>query len=152
MRILLDTNVLLRLVEPAHPQYAAAAGATQMLQQAGHELSIVPQDLYEFWSVATRPLTNNGLGMSPAEAHAEVLALRRLFSFLRDERSIYDLWEQLVVAHAVQGKQAHDARFVAAMQRHNIRHLLTINTSDFARYTEITAISPQEVLAGANIV
>jgi predicted nucleic acid-binding protein len=42
----------------------------------------------------------------------------------------------------VQGKQAHDARLVAAMKRHSINQILTFNTADFARYAEITAISP----------
>jgi predicted nucleic acid-binding protein len=39
----------------------------------------------------------------------------------------------------------HDARIVAAMLSHRVTHLLTFNTADFKRYTEITTINPREV-------
>ena len=70
MQVLLDTNVLLRSVEPRHAQHQTSVDATDALRQRGHDLVIVPQVLYEFWSVATRPIEQNGLGMGPAEAHA----------------------------------------------------------------------------------
>jgi predicted nucleic acid-binding protein len=84
--------------------------------------------------------------MTPVEAHAELIAIRRLFRLLRDERTIYAIWEQLVSTHGVQGKQAHDARLAAAMQRHSIMRILTFNAADFSRYPDITAVSPGEVL------
>jgi hypothetical protein len=43
------------------------------------------------------------------------------------------------------GKQAHDTRLVAAMTVHQITHLLTFNTDDFKRFTEITAIDPRSI-------
>ena len=48
----------------------------------------------------------------------------------------------------VQGKQAHDTRLVAAMERHGVRYLLTFNTSDFARFPKIVAHSPAEIMTG----
>ncbi len=36
------------------------------------------------------------------------------------------------------------------MIAHGITHLLTLNPSDFARYPEITAVTPAEVLSGVN--
>src|SRR5206468_7710820 len=98
MRILLDTNVLLRSVEPRHVQHQTSVDATDVLRQRGHDLFIVPQVLYEFWSVATRPIEQNGLGMAPEEAQAELLAIQRLFRLLRDERAVYAIWEQLVLS------------------------------------------------------
>jgi predicted nucleic acid-binding protein len=149
MRILLDTNILLRSVEPRHAVHQATVDAIDQLRRGGHELVLAPQVLYEFWSVATRPIEQNGLGMSPADAHAELAAIRRLFRLLRDERAIYSIWEQLVSSLAVRGKPAHDARLAAAMQRHSVTHLLTFNTPDFSRYTFVTAITPTDVLNGA---
>lgn len=148
MRILIDTNVLLRSTEPGHVHYQYSVNAIDILRQHGHELMVVPQVLYEFWSVATRPIANNGLGMNPFDAHAEVNAVKKLFRLLRDERGIYSIWDQLVVSFAVKGKQAHDARLAAAVQRHLISHLLTFNTSDFSRYPFMTAISPVDVASG----
>lgn len=96
MRILLDTNVLLRSVEPGHPQHLASSNAIDRLRRSGHDLCIAPQVLYEFWSVATRPIEVNGLGMNAAEAYSEVISMQRLFRLLRDERTIYAIWQQLV--------------------------------------------------------
>jgi hypothetical protein len=55
MNILLDTNILGRLAQPTHPMHAAARDAVTTLQRAGEMLRIVPQNLYEFWVIATRP-------------------------------------------------------------------------------------------------
>jgi predicted nucleic-acid-binding protein len=62
---LVDTDVLLRLLQPQHPQYSTAAKAVAELRQQRVDLCIAPQNLVEFWVVATRPVANNGLGMSP---------------------------------------------------------------------------------------
>jgi predicted nucleic acid-binding protein len=148
MRILIDTNVILRSIEPAHAHYQSSVDALDIVRQRGHELTIVPQVLYEFWSVATRPLENNGLGMSPAEAHAEITTIQRLFRLLRDERGVYSIWEQLVSTHGVKGKQAHDARLAAAIQRHGVNYLLTFNAVDFARYSFVIAMTPEAVVRG----
>ena len=69
--------------------HQACVDALDELRRRGHDLVIAPQVLYEFWSVATRPIAHNGLGMSPAEAHAELLVIQRLFRLLR---AVVNLW------------------------------------------------------------
>ena len=54
-------------------------------------------------------------------------------------------WERIVSQHQVSGKQVHDARLVAAMMSHRVTHILTFNTADFTRYTEITVVQPQSL-------
>lgn len=106
-------------------------------------LCIVPQIHYEFWVAATRPVAQNGLGMTTAEAVSELQKLGPpLFRLFRDERAIYDPWRELVGRYNVQGKQAHDARLVAAMRRHRLTHLLTFNLADFQRYAGILLVDP----------
>lgn len=68
-----------------------------------------------------------------------------LFRFYRDERAVYSTWRQLIARHSVRGKPAHDARLVAAMNRHGLKHILTFNTSDFVRYLGIQIIDPRAV-------
>lgn len=148
MRILIDTNVLLRCTEPKHIHYQSSLDAIDLPRSLGHELAIVPQVLYEFWSVATRPLLNNGLGMSPADAHAEIASVQKVFRLLRDERGVFSIWEHLVASYGVKGKQVHDARLAASLQRHCATHLLTFNISDFARYPFMTAMSPIDIVSG----
>ncbi len=148
MTFLLDANVLLRMAEPTHAQYDAAFDAVAALTSRGHDLFIVPQNLYEFWAVATRPVPDNGLGMTPDEAAAELVAIRARFPLLPDTSAILPEWERLVVAHQVRGKPTHDARLVAAMLAHGVGHLLTFNIKDFKRFPGITAHAPADVAAG----
>ena len=67
-RILIDTNVLIALINGAHPAHESVEAQLAELQAEGHALIVAPQCVYEFWVVATRPVVNNGLGKSPAEA------------------------------------------------------------------------------------
>jgi predicted nucleic acid-binding protein len=149
VNVLLDTNILTRWVNPLDVQHVKAVESLRKLRSGGHVPTLVPQNLYEFWAVATRPMEANGLGLTAQEANAELDRLGSpLFQLLQDERAILPRWRELVVAYRVQGKPAHDARLVAAMLRHGLTCLLTFNTADFSRYSEVTAIHPDEVIAG----
>ncbi len=69
----------------------------------------------------------------------------KIVNFQLDTSAIFTQWEKLVVKYQVLGKQAHDTRLVAAMLVHGMTHLLTFNTSDFRRFSEITAIDPRSI-------
>jgi hypothetical protein len=68
MSTLVDTNILLRSIEPRHPMWQAASDSVQILRKQGEQLVLAPQNIYEFWVAATRPLAQNGLGLTPQEA------------------------------------------------------------------------------------
>ncbi len=121
------------------------AQSVSFLVTRGDELRVIAQNLIEFWAVATRPIIDNGLGLTVAQAEQELTKLKALFTILPDTADILPEWEQLVVRHQVLGKQVHDARLVAAMKVHNVTHLLTFNTTDFKRFTGITVVSPSSI-------
>jgi predicted nucleic acid-binding protein len=139
MAVLVDTNILLRLAQPHHPSAPVAMRALRALRTNGETLHMTQQNIVEFWAVATRPIAANGLGFSTEQAAAEIDALKRLFILL-PELPLQDAWERLVVDHGVSGKNAHDARMVAAMAVHGVESILTINTQDFLRYGEIRVL------------
>ena len=145
MSYLVDTNVLLRLINSHNSQYAQAQNAINKLLQQDVELNIVPQNLFEFWVVATRPVNVNGLGLSVEEATQEMALLKQLFAIKASNPSILTVWEDLVIKYQVKGKQGHDTRLVAAMITHEISHILTFNVEDFTRFSEIVAVSPQMI-------
>ena len=89
MRFLIDTNVVLRLSDRSHGMHGEARAATAWLDTNGHDCVIVPQVLYEYWVVATRPLANNGLGMTVADADAAISRWMVVFRLLLDERGIF---------------------------------------------------------------
>jgi predicted nucleic acid-binding protein len=134
--ILLDTNLLIRMTRPVDPKCGIARAAVTTYRARGERLIVVPQNLYEFWAVATRPAGappagRNGLGMAPIQAGQWLRFFRRRFLLLPDRPDLSDLWQALVEAHAVTGFRAHDARLVAAMQSYGMTGLLTFNGADF---------------------
>ena len=149
MAYLLDTNILLRIAQPNHPMNQEARSCVRALLRHREAVHVVPQVLFEFWVVATRPVANNGLGLATPEVKRKVTAAETFFQLTLDTQPIYREWLRLVDVHSVSGVNAHDARLVAAMKVHGVTHLVTFNTQDFARYhpAEITVCSPAEVTA-----
>lgn len=139
---LVDTNLLLRSAQPNAPEHPLAVEVVAMLQEEGVTLYLTPQNIIEFWSVATRPREVNGLGMTPAQADAELRRLEGVFTLLPDIPEIYVEWRQLALTVGVSGRQVHDARLAAVMRAHRVTHILTFNVTDFARYPGITAVHP----------
>jgi predicted nucleic acid-binding protein len=140
-----DTNVLLRSTDAGEPSQSVAEAAIEALRLRGDSLSVFPQNVIEFWAVATRPLANNGLGLTTTQTESQVKVLKAMFTLLNDAPEIFSIWEDLVVRYQVTGKQAHDARLVAAMLVHGVSRLLTFNDRDFKRFTEITIVNPQDI-------
>lgn len=67
--IALDTNLLARLTRVDHSHGSVARAAINKLLTSKERLAIFPQNLYEFWAVATRqpglpPAGANGLGLA----------------------------------------------------------------------------------------
>jgi hypothetical protein len=83
MIVLVDTNIVLRMVERNHSDHRAAMVAVRALLERGYTLAIVPQVVYEFWVVATRPKEVNGLGMAPRTAMTELNELLPFFRLLK---------------------------------------------------------------------
>ena len=147
MRILVDTNILLRSAQPTHPMCSQATHAVARLIRDKHSLFICAQNVAEFWNVATRPAELNGLGLSQEEVLQEVDEIERLLTLLPDVPAIYPAWKGIVQGHRVQGVKVYDARLVAVMAVYGIERVLTFNAEDFKRYSSITALHPSSMLA-----
>jgi predicted nucleic acid-binding protein len=125
--------------------YDDVARSVSILATRRDKLHVVAQNLIEFWAVATRPIINNGLGLSVAQTEVEVSRLKILFALVPDTPDIFSEWERIVSQYQVSGKQVHDARLVAAMKVHGLQNILTFNDGDIKRFPEITAVNPQRV-------
>lgn len=66
MSYLSDTSVIIRMVHTTSPQQQIAIDALDALRKQKEEICILSQNLIEFWAVATRPITSNGLGLTIA--------------------------------------------------------------------------------------
>ncbi len=149
MSVLVDTNLLTRSIQSSSPHFRSATGAIRELNRRNQRLCVVPQVLYEFWTVCTRPPGENGFGMSVSAAQAEQAKVLSLFTLLPETPDIFPEWQRLVVRHDVKGKNSYDARLVAAMLVHGVGQILTFNQSDFRRYPGIDVVDPASLVASA---
>lgn len=143
-RCLVDTNVLLRVTQPAD-EFPHHHRALAELYRAGATLFTTFQNIAEYWNAATRPLDKKGFGLSHSSVRKEVDILLIDFVLITETPNTFDIWLDLVTAHQVSGRQVHDARLVAHMLAHNIPALLTSNTKDFTRYPDIQLLDPEHI-------
>ncbi len=146
MRYLVDSNVLLRLLQRNDPHHSIIRQAVRSLIAHGDELCCAPQNIVELWNVSTRPAAaRGGFGLTTAETDRRVRLIERVFTVLDETPAVYLEWRRLVVNYSVAGVQVHDARIVAVMNIHGVAHILTLNGADFARYAGITCVAPDRV-------
>lgn len=147
MRYLVDTGVLLRLLQRNDPNYSTIRQAVRTLIARGDELCCAPQNIVEFWNVCTRPASaRGGFGLVTAETDRRARLIERVFTVLDETPAIHAEWRRLVVDNSVAGVQVHDARVVSIMNIYGITYILTLNDTDFSRYAGITSVIPSEVL------
>jgi predicted nucleic acid-binding protein len=142
---LIDSNILIRWVQPDHPEFQAVRSAIQHLEDSEETLCYTSQNLGEFWNVLTRPANRNGYGLTAEGALFRAQELESKFQLLADRLAVHMEWRRLLVDYAICGVQVHDARLVAAMLVHGVKRILTFNTRDFARFSGIEAIHPADL-------
>jgi predicted nucleic acid-binding protein len=132
-KLFVDTNVLIHASIRASSLHSLAVQRLEEHYQAGTEIWISRQILREFVAAVTRPQP-----ISPALPVSTVVSEARFyearFHVANEDAEITDRLFELLLRIPAGGKHIHDANIVATMQATGITHLLTENTSDFARY------------------
>ena len=141
-RYALDTGVLLRALNPAASLHAESSNAKASIERVGDEPVILAQTLMEFWAVATRPASVNGLGWSTTYVDREISSLLSRFPLSRDPARTFETWFDLVRKYKTSGKHTHDMRLVAVIVELGIDYLVTYNVQDFQNISEITVVHP----------
>ena len=72
MRYLLDTGILVRLVNRQAAAHAQIRQAIRQLKRDGHTTVTSFQNLSEFWNVCTRPASTSAPNATAAEIYALV--------------------------------------------------------------------------------
>lgn len=142
---LVDSNVLIRWVQPGNIDFFTVTAAIDILIAHGVELCYTSQNLGEFWNVSTRPPLKNGFGLSPEEADRRANSFEMRLRLLPDDALVHKEWRKLLLEYRVSGVQVHDTRLVAAMNVYGVNQLLTYNTKDFRRFTGIAVLHPAHV-------
>ena len=86
MRYLLDTGILLRLVNRADALHLPVRAAVRELKRQRHTFVTGAQNVAEFWNVCTRPASaRGGLGLSVPETSRRLRILERGVDILSDD-------------------------------------------------------------------
>jgi predicted nucleic acid-binding protein len=150
MTYLVDTGVLLRAFDREAAEHKTILQVIRTLLDRGEELAVAVQNLAEFWNVSTRPKDKNGGHELPVETVARRLrVIERFSTVLSESAGSFEELKRLLTTHRVLGVKVHDARLVSAMLVSKVPAVLTFNSRDFQRYSEITAVTPENVLAEA---
>lgn len=111
---LVDTNILIRWVQPGVPDFDLAQRAIQCLEDINDIPCYTSQNLGEFWNVMTRPADRNGYGLGLDAVLARTQQIESKFRLLPDDLAVHETWRKLLVTHRISGVQVHDARLAAA--------------------------------------
>jgi predicted nucleic acid-binding protein len=145
-KYLLDTNIILRFANPSDQQHNLVTQAIAILFEQSNECYLTAQVLIELWVVATRPIDVNGLGWSTQQASNVIEQILVRFPLVEETSQVFPIWLNLVTQNEIKGKRTHDARIIAVMLVYNIKHILTLNPSDFKSFSEIITVNPQEII------
>jgi predicted nucleic acid-binding protein len=146
----MDSNILIRWVQPSGSEYPVIEAALEKLARQEVTLCYTSQNLAEFWSACTRPTTHNGYGLSVEEADRRAQFFEARLRLLPDSLSVHEEWRRLLVAYRVSGVKVHDTRLAASMYVHGVKQILTFDVTDFSRFAGIEALQPEDVLARLN--
>ncbi len=146
--ILVDTNILCRLINNQHSHYQATTQALEkLLTVDNHELFLGTQSLYELYFVLTKPQSHNGFGFSAEKANTEILRAQHMYTILYETPRTFDIWHDLVTQHNITNRPVFDAKLVAIMLENKIPAILTFNDQDFRYFKDISVLNPFDYLS-----
>lgn len=136
--VFVDTNVLLSATDRSREHHDVSRRLFLAAKRYGYHPAMSGQILREYLVVATRPVAENGLGLSTTEAlHNAELFARAPAVFCDEPESVSERLQALARTHDLKGKRLHDANVVATMLVHGISRLVTHNLGDFSGFPEI---------------
>ena len=139
-RVLLDTNVFLAATDESRAEHSGALAILNHWPDGNTTLCASGQIMREYLAVATRPADSNGLGLKPAEAAGNVVAIRERTTLLDEDARVTDRLLRLMEDVECGGKQVHDANIVATMLVHGVGTVITMNVGDFERFGSYVSI------------
>ncbi|KOP23440.1 twitching motility protein PilT [Hapalosiphon sp. MRB220] len=139
--VFIDTNILIYANLALSPFHVQATQRLQALVEQGIELWISRQTLREYLAGMTR--RGDLTGEIPVSSLvADVQYFAKSFRLAEDSSQVTERLLTLMEEISSGGKQVHDANIVATMLVYGIPQLLTHNTGDFARFSELISVLP----------
>lgn len=145
-RIFADTNVLLSATDEGRDSHRDALQLISDSPQCGVHLVACGQIFREYLVVATRPMSQNGLGLPSRDALANIDQLQRNITLVDESTNVATRLRRLVEQCQLAGKRIHDANIVAVMLSNGIQVLVTDNPTDFEAFDAIEVVTSADAI------
>ena len=144
-KVMVDTNVLLEASDQARRLHVQSLTLFQNSLRDGVDLFLCTQVIREYLVVATRPIENNGLGMTLAIAIENIRQFRRRSSCVAETQQAGELFLEWAARFGTSGKKLHDLQILATASTAGIDILLTANQQDFPKPSPVTIFPLSEI-------
>jgi len=145
-KVLVDTNVLLEATDEGRPLHEKAWALFQNAPEGGVDLFLGTQVVREYLVVATRPVENNGLGMSTEAALENIRRFRKRASLVAETLRAGEVFFEWVGRFGIRGKKLHDLQILATASVADMDALITANDQDFPKSSPLTIIPLSDVV------
>ncbi len=144
-KVLVDTNVLLEATDEGRRLHHQALGLFQNASDSGVDLFLGTQILREYLVVATRPIENNGLGMTTDHALDNITRFQKRASLVAETLQSGELFLEWAGKYQIRGKKLHDLQILASATVAGMHALVTANERDYPQSTPLTIIPLSEL-------
>ncbi|MGB0344624.1 MAG: type II toxin-antitoxin system VapC family toxin [Coraliomargarita sp.] len=136
-RCFIDTNILLAATDSSRPEHPAALELLRSGLSGERKLFASGQVFREYLVVSTRPAKNNGLGIRPDKAVANISEFRKCIQLLDETDAVARRLANLIADYKLRGKRIHDANLIAIMLENGLDYLRSNNSADFTVFKTI---------------
>lgn len=140
-KVLVDTNVLLEATDEGRRFHAQALSLFRNAFDDGVDLFLGTQVLREYLVVATRPIENNGLGMTTDFALDNVKRFQKRASLIAETLQSGGLFVEWVGKYQIRGKRLHDLQILATASVAGMHALITANEKDYPESTPVSIVA-----------
>lgn len=139
-RIFVDSNVLLACSDGTRAAHENSIRFLEKAEKGDCRLFTCGQVFREYLVVATRPVDENGMGLSPEDSYENVQLFRKIIQMLDETSDTLAELVKMVKKYDLKGKRIHDANLVAVMRMYGLNHLKTWNPKDFSAFSELIMV------------
>ena len=139
-KVFVDTNVLLEASDEGRRFHAQAQGLFRHAFDDGVNLFLGTQVVREYLVVATRPIENNGLGMTTDHALENIKQFRKKASMVAETLQAGELFVEWSGKYGIRGKRLHDLQILATASVAGMHALVTANEKDYPESTPLAII------------
>lgn len=140
--IFIDTNLLVYFTNEDSPFHNISV---KIITEASknNKLFISRQVLREYAVIMTR----EGIiekPLSPEEVTDDIDLFQSIYNTLDENIDVTQNLNCLIKKYKLKGKRIHDANITAVMMSNDIKNLITFNTEDFKKFSEINLINVED--------